>query len=295
MYIIFEIIFCRHIEQKNTMDNILVAIDFSESSKNAGKYAIDLAAKAYADITYLNISTVQVIDPVAPAFYIDPLLKEKEEESAKMLEEYKDSFEDKSYIDNSPINIFTKTGVGVPAIEINERLLENKYDLLVLGSKKGDFWTKLTGSTAVDVVNTAEVPVLVIPEKAQFKGLKSVVAATNLLEGDSEFLREVIAFCKNFNAHLLIIHVNDSGSEKEEKQFLKLKKDIKQDLKYGNVHFESIRLKDPGKVIELIAEIENADLIALKKQERSFISSIFHTSMVREKIYHSELPLLIYH
>lgn len=278
------------------MDNILVAIDFSDSSKNAGKFAVNLAAKACADVTFLNIATIQVIDPVAPAFYIDPLLKEKEEESAKMLEEYKASFQGINYIDHTPLNLYTKTGVGVPSIEINERLEEKEYDMLVLGSKKGDFWTRLTGSTAVDVVNTTEVPVLVVPEKSEFRGIKSVVAATNLLEGDSEFLKSVITFCKSFNAHLMIIHVNDSGSEEEEEElFRKLKKDIKQDLKYGNVHFESIRLKDPARVIELIAEIENADLIALKKQERSFISSMFHTSMVKDKIYHSELPLIIFH
>lgn len=277
------------------MDNILVAIDFSESSKNAGKFAVNFAAKACADITFLNISTIQVIDPVAPAFYIDPLLKEKEEESAKMLEEYKGGFQSVKYVDNTPLNLYTKTGVGVPSIEITEKLEESKYDMLVLGSKKGDFWTRLTGSTAVDVVNSTEVPVLVVPENSEFRGIKSVVAATNLRDDDSEFIKSVINFCKGFNAHLLIIHVNDSGSEEEENLFKKLKKDIKQDLKYGNVHFESIRLKDPGRVIELIAEIENADLIALKKQERNFISNIFHTSLIKEKIYHSGLPLIIFH
>lgn len=278
-----------------TMNNILVATDFSESSKNATEYAIQLATRAYSEITLFHVATLQVIDPVAPAFYLDTLIQEKKKDSINQLELVKSTMQQVLYPDNGSLKVHTKTAIGIPSSEISEMSSDSSVDLIVVGAKKGDFWARLTGSTVVDLLNFVDKPLLVVPEKARFEKINSIVVATNLEEGDTEFIKSVIAFAKTFNAHVLILHVNEVASEEDEEHFKILKKKIITDLEYGKVHFEIIRLKDSSRIIDLISEMDNADLLALRKVERGFVAELFHSSMTKDKIYNTKIPLLIYH
>lgn len=277
------------------MDNILVATDFSESAKNATAYAIELATRAYADITLLHVATIQVVDPVAPAFYLDTLIQEKEKDSSHLLEEFKGQMHQVLYPDNEKLKVHTKTGLGIPSSEISEIAESSTTDLVVVGAKNGDFWSRITGSTVVDLLNTISKPMLVVPENSSYKKLDSIVLATNLEDGDEAFIKQVIQFAQVFNARVLIMHVNDDNKEGIEDRFDKLKRKILTDLKYGKVHFELVRLEDPSRIIDLISELDNADLIALRKIDRGFISELFHKSMTKDKVYNTDIPLLIYH
>jgi nucleotide-binding universal stress UspA family protein len=277
------------------MKNILVATDFSESSKNATNYAVQLALRAKLEITLFHVSTIQVIDPVAPAFYLDTLIQEKEKDSMQLLEELKSRMHQVLHSDSEKLRITTKSAIGMPAIEIARAANEQSIGLILTGGKKGDFWARLTGSTVVDLLGNAKKPLLVVPEKAQFKKMDSIVVATNLEAGDEGFVKQVIDFAKIFDAHVLIMHVNEDANQQVEERFEKLKQNITDELKYDKVSFEIVRLEVSSQTIDLISELDNADLVALRKIERSFISELFHKSMTKEKIYHTEVPLLIYH
>ncbi len=275
------------------MKNILVATDFSQSGTNACDYAVRLASQTGAEVTVLNVVTMQVIDPVAPAFYLDPLIVDKQQESKSLLASLEERYKDILYPDKSPLSFQIKSVVGVPGVEIRRNLEESNAELLIIGSRHSNFWTRLGGSTVTDLAGELSVPMLVVPEEASFKGIRSVVVATDLKNDADDFIRNVVDFARTFDAWVHILYVDESPTEQKEEQFAVLESQ-KHQLAYDKVIFELVRLKNPSKIVDLFLEKENANLLVLRKQKRNFISELFHTSFTKEKIYNSETPLLIY-
>lgn len=275
------------------MKNILVATDFSKSGTNACDYAVKLASETGAAVTVLNVVTMQVIDPVAPAFYLDPLIVDKQQESKSLLASLEERYRGVGYPDNSPLSFQIKSAVGVPGVEIRRNLEESNADLLVIGSRHSNFWTRLGGSTVTDLAGELSAPMLVVPEEATFKRIQSLVLATDLKNDVDDYIRNVVDFARIFDAWIYILYIDELPTEQKEEQFAVLESQ-KYQLAYDKVIFELVRLKNPSKTVDMFLEKENANLLVLRKQKRNFIAELFHTSFTKEKIYNSEIPLLIY-
>ncbi len=275
------------------MKNILVATDFSESSANACDYAVAMASEIGAGVIALNVVIIQVIDPVAPAFYLDPLLNDKRDESQSLLTSLEDRYKRVLYPDKRSFSFQIKTAIGVPEAEIRNSLIESDADLLVVGTRHADFWTRLGGSTVTGLAGEVSVPMIVVPEEARYDGIRSIVLATDLKEDAEDFIREAVEFARVFDAWLHIVYIDEAPSEQKEERFAILESKLPQ-LAYGKVDFELARLKNPLKIVDLFLEKENANLLVLRKRKRNFLSDLFHTSFTKEKIRDSKAPLLIY-
>ena len=144
-----------------SVNRILAAADFSETSDKAFDYALSLAKVFEAEVVVLHILQ-------------EPILYQAETDQS-----YRDAFEQK--IQDSMdamlqrhtcegVNVATAMRQGAPFVEIIQFAEAEKCDMIVLGTHgHGPLYNMLLGSVAEKVVRKATCPVLVVrPDQHQF-------------------------------------------------------------------------------------------------------------------------------
>jgi nucleotide-binding universal stress UspA family protein len=149
-----------------TIKKILVAVDGSKASLNAGNQAIDLAKKHQAELTVLYVIPSDIrydyLEDVDTARLPGPL-KGTVMSAMEGGQKYVDAVKQKA----SETNINVSTDVVISSTSVVKAIVEyaegKKMDLIVIGSKgMSGLKRMLLGSIASGVVTYAHCPVLVV-------------------------------------------------------------------------------------------------------------------------------------
>ena len=260
---------------------VIVPTDFSKTAENAARYGAELAK-------YLGggLELVHVLNPATDlntGYMIDPGI---ESIKRKKLEE----FCDKIGVE-SGVNVSSKFILGFPIEEIT-RLSEESDVLLVVGSTgESDILEKVFGSVASHLARRSQAPVLIVPREASFKPFKEVVYASNDAGMDYRISSLVKNFVSHFDCRLHSVHIGQNDQYPEwQMQAIFGESDEVPELKIEY-------LNDPNVVEGLnnYCEKENADLLILTTQQRTFWRTIVHSSITKEMALHPHLPLLVLH
>ncbi|MSM38963.1 MAG: universal stress protein [Geobacter sp.] len=142
-----------------TIDKILLACDFSENSRQACDYALELAKKFDAKLILLHVinEPVDLRGFYVPHISFEKLEKEIEEGAQVMMEKFcKTALQGYG-------NYETLILSGVPYEEILKKADEEKVGMIVLGTHgRTGIDHLLFGSTAERVVRTSTCPVLTV-------------------------------------------------------------------------------------------------------------------------------------
>ncbi|MFC1813037.1 universal stress protein [Thermodesulfobacteriota bacterium] len=142
---------------------IMVACDFSEYSKEALKYAADLAENLKADllITHVinqrDVDAVQTVSVYSTAISVEEFTKNQEENRSMRI----DKLIEETSIAHLPVKKVIR--VGIPFQELIRSIKDEGVDLVVMGPKgrsnlKGIFF----GTTAEKMFRHCPVPLLSI-------------------------------------------------------------------------------------------------------------------------------------
>ncbi|MDE1726442.1 MAG: universal stress protein [Thaumarchaeota archaeon] len=134
--------------------NILVAVDGSESASKAFKRAAYLAQRCNSKIDLVHVVQCEVGGDSANTFEMIEDLKDK---AKRMLEEYRVE----AMKNNVPIQITIMQ--GDPAKTIIEIAKAKSYDLIIMGTRgRSSFQELLIGSVSQKVMHHASCPVMVV-------------------------------------------------------------------------------------------------------------------------------------
>lgn len=140
------------------MKKILVPVDGSKNSKKAIMKAIDLGKKFDSEIVVLNV----VNDIIAHPYLSNQDYGMKTNEGLVELGKgiLKDALE---VLEDYPGKVDSKLRYGDSGRGILEEIEENKYDLIVMGSRGlGAFSRFMLGSVSNKVLHHSEVDVLIV-------------------------------------------------------------------------------------------------------------------------------------
>ena len=151
---------------------ILYTTDFSDNARHAFGYAVSLASRYGAGITFLNV--LEDMSPYRDSLMINVLGQDKWDEllrnnREKLLERAKESI--KSFCDEvsaqAPSCPFIAdeivVKIGEPVEEIMELMESSNCDLVVMGAHgHGTFADKFIGSTSRRVLMKCKKPVLIV-------------------------------------------------------------------------------------------------------------------------------------
>lgn len=272
------------------MVNILVPTDFSQLSKSALKYAIKIANRLGGNITVLHVMTrtralrISMIEKIRSLDH--DLIESAEAELETMIKTMSEQYKVKT-----PIKFEVVRGSYFPSTLLREaRRLHS--GLIVMGTRGASGLTKaMMGSNTNSVIEVSHVPVLAVPEKADFKGFRNVVYASDLRNLEEE-LGILIRYIEKFGSTIHLIHIVPPGDEVD---VIEGKIDsILKKFSYKNIVTLVLVDNDVDSALDQYVEVSRADVLAMFTHEISFFEKVFDKSMTRRMAFHSRIPLLAF-
>ena len=273
------------------MENILAAIDFSDSSKNAASYAANIAGYFGAKLTLFHAYHIPTL--TVEMGYMPPMVDlraDREEEIKKWVTGLSNTYKG--------IDIDYYMGVGLAADLIEEAAREKQCDLIVVGlsGQNDKIKEHIFGSVATKVAETSKIPVLIVPEHVRFSKIKKLSYACDLdkkLESNDTLAR-VKDFCSLFDAELEILNVirpeEEISVEKAETDFFLEEKFS--DTKH-NTFFISNKKIDEG-VVDFLWH-HKSDILITCPKTHNFLHNLFIESNTKKLAFHSPIPILTIH
>lgn len=270
------------------MKNIIVPVDFSDASYNAANYAAMMSNIFNTNLllmhAYMNPSAIDD----TPARLLNQPEKEFGEIKEIQLNEYVGILR-KKY--TTRIGGIVREGATTPAIlDVSD---SENADLIVMGMKGKNKSKSVFGSNTVLVMRRSSIPVLVIPEKVEFKNIEVITLASDF-DAETELsnysLLKKIAL-KN-KAFIQILNVRKRGEQLSADE---MSGKLNTALAFKNLEHKFYTIKDDevDEGIEDFLEEHPSDLLAMVARKRNLFERVFKASHTRKMSYETEIPLLV--
>ena len=275
---------------------ILFPTDFSNAAENAFVFALKVAKHLKAQVTVLHIYSVPEISP-----WIDfsRLSREiNEEVTLDEFEHFKDQIEvlkrieKENGVQDLDVNYSLRESKSVvPAILAESN--EVKTDLIIMGTTGASGLKEMIfGSVASKVMEESGCPVLLVPEKAVYRGMVRIGLTMDYLPEDRPLVKETLAFAKKLGAHLYCFHVDIIDQHKKQGKSNPLPADFKND---PDISFHTTYSLDIEKGILEYCKEHQLDMLVMRVHHRNRLREIISYSLAKKVAYHTHIPMLTFH
>jgi len=288
------------------MIKLLVPVDLSDYSLNALKYAIKLGEKFSSEIILAHCFP-EVVDEsdlgIAPGTVVDDpakLIKERREKEKQFLEELlQETVNRLTEEQRRNISVSYRFEIGYAEDVLLALSEEISPDVIVMGTKSKDETIKeLLGSVTSDVVRKARVPVLTIPADSGIDvgKISNVLFVTDFTEVDYESLHKLIKLISPFKTVIYAIQFNTSHPDKWDREKMnEFRQYCAETYRNHSIESKILYSEDFLKEIDKFIKEKDIDIIAMTRKKRNIIMSLFHPSITRKILFHTNIPLLVFH
>ncbi|WP_215224914.1 universal stress protein [Echinicola shivajiensis] len=274
------------------MNNILVPTDFSEASKEALRFAVQIASVNNAMITLVHVIYTS---PLYKSVYFDEMTvtpsgpsitQQLKLDACKELDKLKNGFVP------LPIHIEIETSTGDIAPAILMVAQETRADIIIMGraSSSGieDFFL---GSITEKVIRKSNIPVFAIEKTTALSKIRKILCPSNLREERVEYFQQLKSLQSFFNAELHLLLVNTPQHFQTDEQAQKKFEEYIQghSLKNCTSHFINHFTEEKG-IIEFQSK-HKMDMIAMSTHGNKGIKHWFHLGITEEVIKHLNCPI----
>lgn len=272
------------------MVNILVPTDFSDLSRVAIHYAVKVANKLNGTLTLLHVVTV--IQPTRASMRLR--LEALEEELMRVAKEDMDLLMAElagKLKTSKPIEARVVQGSSFNATVKNEAK-KLRSGLIVIGTRGANGLKKVVlGSNTASLIEISHIPILVVPELAEFSSFRKLVYATDLTHLDAE-LNILLPYIKIFESTVHVFHAVSSAKAAGPAEE-KIREAIAK-IDYDKFKIRVVVDKDVDKAVEAYVRETSSDLLTTFTHERSVYEKLFNRSLTRKLAFQSRLPLLAF-
>ena len=265
------------------MATIILTTDYSENSLRAARYALKLfgAAGNIYRLTHTYLATDE-------GFSEWPTLGTELYSLATIgMAEWSKRLE--ALPEAQGVDLVKDVVYGPLPTMLNEVAKEHQVDLIVMGTQ-GASGSSFLGSSASAVVKHSKVPVLVVPAASIDKPMKRLLFADDGQGVDPAELGMLVTVAARERAEVLLAHVVEDEDEAPVERVVS----AYEELLAGIPHrFVTTQGKDVAAALDLLAEREQADMLAVLHRHSGFIDSLFHVSTAKRLALYSHLPLLV--
>ncbi|GLR17666.1 universal stress protein [Portibacter lacus] len=266
------------------MKKILIPTDFSSVSDEAMNFAIEIGSKFKSDLLLYHVYSFNRRRDYNSDFSDD------EQPFIKRIND-KMNFTKRKFIDKvaeKGLSLQTKIEEAPIFSLFNSAVEENDISLIVMGSRGASGWKKVVfGSVAATALDLATVPVLVVQPHHSMLSLEQIILATDLDKVSFKVLEPLQKLAFKFNSAVTLLNVNSGLSEEKHHDIDSYLKDL--ELSYREVPM-SQSIND---TINAFLAQGNYDLLCMIRREKGFFESLFQTSITKNQVYKSEIPVLI--
>ena len=271
---------------------VLLTTDFSLNSENAISYALQLYGKEPCDFYLLNTYT---IEPYTMELSALKTTEDAKEKSLQGLTRLLNQLQTSSTNPNHQFHMISECGSLIDSM----KALVNTYDIeMVIMGAKGhtDSRTEIYGSQTVLAMEKVRLcPVLAIPAKAQFSGLKTIVFPTGYhtpyKRREFQYLVDIV---KRTQATIHIFHVMDKekGLTSGQCQKQRLLKGYFEGLPH---QFHTAEASDVQAAINDFIKAHDCDMVVFINKKHSFLQWFFSKPMAKQLTHYANIPVLALH
>lgn len=272
---------------------ILVATDYSENSKSAIEFAIQLAEQN-DNIELSFFHSLHVGHPFElndEDFAI--MEKNKEQEDELVLKNFIDGIYKSIQIEPKKHEYIIKESVVPHGNIINYAEKEN-FDYICVGARGASKIEKYLGTNTVNIINKTTIPVFAIPAAYQFQEIDSVVYASDFSDLNKE-LKTVLDFTSDLNTEVEVLHFAfPSETEQREKDAESFKKEHSSErIKFTIIPNNALK-PVISNIKNYVKDNKPSLLIMFTVQHKSFFEKFLFAGNTESIALRATVPLLVY-
>lgn len=260
------------------MKTIIIPTDFSATATNAAFFA----AKMLEGQHNVNVILYHVFE------------KEAHESGAnESLQKLKKNLEEVTVLKYECIAV-----KGDDIIEEIVRVVRHRQaNLVIMGiTGKSGIAKVFMGSNTLKLVDESICPVMIIPPKAEYTGIKNVALTSDYKNVRLTTPTAPIKFMlEMFRPNFHIINVDSLHYVSLTDEFRKQREELAQMFSEFSPEFYFIGMNDFHEAIEQFTNDKSIDMLITVPRKHSFLSSIYKRSHTKEMVYQSHVPILAAH
>lgn len=265
------------------MAHVLVPTDFSERSLSACAYALSLFPGEAHRFTLLH----SYVDPLPGYASMVDMSSSAYAASVEGMLGFVARIRDLPGAERFVPNTHIDAGPLTNALK--KFCLTRRVDLIIMGTQGvGDHL--LLGSNASAVATSSRTPVLIVPRAARFRSWRRIVLADDGQGVDVKAMALLVQLAEGQRSEVLIAHVLLREDEEPAADMIAA---YDQALSSVTHRFIDAKGDDVPLALSLLAEREDADLVAVLHRHSSFLAGLFHGSVSKRLAMHSHVPLLV--
>ncbi len=278
--------------QKTTMNNFIVPIDFSETSKNAARFAAHISN----GLPGAHLILYNVFDTLEAGVDGTPLA---DDDAAR-----KTIMELGLQSVQIELSAITDARISCVAEENNHFLdtlekyvLANNIELIIMGitgaTRLGQIFM---GSNTLRIIRKKTVPVIIVPPDARSKSAKNVMFITDFKDVEKtipvESVKKVLDL---FHPALHIVNVDSEHYVELTEEYKTERRKLHEMMAEYNPEYYFIRMYDFMEAINQFVADKNIDMIITVPKNQSFFANLFKTTHTTKLAYHSHIPIVAVH
>lgn len=274
------------------MKKFLVPTDFSDTAKNAAKYAVELAQ----DDPNTTIVLYNLYDKIAPGSDGSPLT-ETDEDRKKVLHQALANLEIELH-EISTVRIEYVAEEGTSLVESIEKYVRyNGIDVVIMGITGATRLEQIfMGSNALNMARQGVCPVIIVPPNAVFRKIQNVLFASDFKNVKSTTpVAQIKMILEIFKPKLHIVNVDSEHYVELTDEYKTERAWLAKSFEQYSPEFYFIRMYDFFDAISNFTSDHEIDLIITVPRKHSFISGLYKTSHTKKLAYHSHVPVVAIH
>jgi nucleotide-binding universal stress UspA family protein len=272
------------------MKTFLVPTDFSEASKNAIEYAVEMAK---ATGTKIILFHAYHVPPTAiDATIVIPSPAELEEGNRKRLQDLRSEIYTRQ--ENTVLTIECICEYGFAVDEIIRYAQKSEADLIIMGMQ-GAGWMaeKIFGSITTAVIRQCPVPVLSVGKEQRFHNPEKIVLAYDYKPVRTGILNPLLALTERFASKLFILNVSPDREQTKEHISDTFKNVQLDSIFEDTAHTFHYRTnEDLIEAIDRFAKMQQAQLVVMIPREHAFWQKLFKEPATKRAAFHLSVPVL---
>lgn len=285
------------------MKRILIPVDFSESSFNSCRYAVEIATKeepvtiwlfhVFVDQTFYNLSSEpdgMMATPIISIEFLEELKEIANTNLANLKKRIEDYIAEKKY-NNFTVNKFMVT--GNPEWLVEDVCEEINSDGIVMSTSGAGNKAPLQGSMALKIMGRAPVPVLAVPNNQTVFKFSNVLYSTKLneIKNDIASIKKITNLFNHHSFTLYVVHFRKSDKDTTTMQELETifeKERLKEKIRFLMVNDDN----DITIALNTVITQNNINLIAFVAHKTNPFKLFFSRGIHKDDFLSTNIPVL---
>ena len=292
--------------KKDTKNEILVPVDFSEFTLKTCEFAFGLAKEINCSIKLMHVyfsSFYPTSIPFGDTFTGQPALEGMYKDIHENVE-----LEMKDLVSKLKIRIAEGTipdvdysytlREGLPEEEVVSYSKKIRPCAIVMGTRGSNKKEQdLIGSVTAEVIEGCKTPIFAIPENSPLHSISemnNIVFLTNFQEREFLAIATLMEFVKNYPIRVSFVHVAKKEDRWNEIKLTGLNNYFREH--YPNIQTDYTVIDGNEGIPEAIEKFVNEntiDMISLSSSPRNIFARMFNPGIARRMLFHTNTPLLV--